>query len=178
MANLMKNEVTLGWATQDEFLGTQCILAKPNSIFVKLWLQTYYNYKPHLWYYNAGEYPTTHILKPCPDLVHREKELLGVQNLAYELYSTTWSDWRDYYAIHLLYRHRTYLNVDDVKSSNITNFDEEKHSHLQSYFWRDGQKHIDTNGEGPLGIEQDKQLVRNCCTYSTYILYTFLTVNS
>ncbi len=39
-------------------MGTQFLLAKPGATFVKLWLESYKDYRASLWYYNAGEYPT------------------------------------------------------------------------------------------------------------------------
>ena len=107
-------------------IGIQLILAKPDSAFMKLWLQSYRDYRPTLWYYNAGEVPTQQILNRCPDLVHAVPELFGVQNLAEELYvRNDWEEWREQYAIHLLFRHRDYLAKEDVKESGIANFDEE-----------------------------------------------------
>ena len=72
------------------------LVAKPNSTFVRLWLESYRDYRPSMWYYNAGVYPTESILKPCPGLVHREKLRFGVHNLAKELYGETdWDGWKE-----------------------------------------------------------------------------------
>ena len=93
---------------------------------MRLWLESYRDYRPTMWYYNAGEVPTRHILSKCPDLVHPVKELFGVQNLAEELYEKyDWEGWREQYAIHLLFRHREYLAKEDVKDSGIADFDED-----------------------------------------------------
>ena len=125
LAPFRTNEVTLGWPPGQN-IGIQLILAKPDSAFIKLWLESYRDYRPTLWYYNAGEVPTLHILNKCPDLVHPVRELFGVQNLAKELYERSdWEGWREQYAIHLLFRHREYLAKEDVKESGIADFDEE-----------------------------------------------------
>eukprot|EP00094_Tigriopus_californicus_P006726 TCALIF_06477-PA protein Name:"Protein of unknown function" AED:0.35 eAED:0.40 QI:22/0/0/1/0/0/2/0/205 len=60
----------------------------------------------------------------CPDLVHREPVLLGVQGLAHELYEMMWDQWRKYYTVHLLFRHREYLTPGDQNQSGIMEFDE------------------------------------------------------
>ena len=61
-----------------------------------------------MWYYNAGEAPTKNILEKNPNLVTRIPKLFGVQSLAKELYGQqqNWNDWKNYYSIHLLARHR------------------------------------------------------------------------
>ena len=90
-------------------------------------MQTYRDYKPALWYYNAAEAPTQRILSQRPELVNRVEELFGVQNLAEKLYGTNaneWPEWKNYYSIHLLARHRDYLVKSDVEQSKILNFDE------------------------------------------------------
>jgi hypothetical protein len=120
----VSEDVSLGWPDH-QFIGTQVLVAKPGSAFVRMWLQSYKDYRSTMWYYNAGELPTTAILGRCPHLVHREKERFGVHNLAQKLYGEYWPQWRDYYAIHLLFRHRSYLVEDDVRLSGIEEFDEE-----------------------------------------------------
>lgn len=56
-------------------------------------------------------------------LVNRVETSFGVENLASKLYMENWSGWKDYEAIHLLARHRSYLAEDDIKNSNIRQFD-------------------------------------------------------
>ena len=124
LAPFRTNEVTLGWPAGQN-IGIQLILAKPNSTFMKLWLESYRDYRPTMWYYNAGQVPTQLILGKCPHLVHPVRDLFGVQNLAEELYSKEdWKEWSEQYAIHLLFRHREYLAKEDVKESGIADFDE------------------------------------------------------
>ena len=107
------------------------MISAANAPFLKLWLQTYRDYKPSLWYYNAAETPTKLILSQRPQLVNRVEELFGVHNLADKLYGVNqWSDWKDYYSIHLLSRHRDYLVKSDVEQSGILDFDE---TNIQNY---------------------------------------------
>lgn len=117
-----ENEVTLGWP-KGQNIGSQIILAKPNAYFIKLWLQSYKDYRASMWYYNAGEAPTKNILEQNPNLVHRVSELFGVQGLSQELYAQEkWGKWKEFYSIHLLARHRQYLVPEDF--SQIQEFDE------------------------------------------------------
>ena len=84
-----------------------------------------------MWYYNAGEAPTKNILERNPNLVTRIPKLFGVQSLAKELYGQqNWHDWKKYYSIHLLARHRDYLHPEDVEQSGIKIFDEKN---IQNY---------------------------------------------
>ena len=126
-------DATLGWP-EGQYLGTQVLLFRPDAPFVKLWLESYKDYRPSLWYYNAGQLPTEAILQKCPGLVRREKELFGVQNLADELYRQNWAGWRDYYSIHLLARHRSYLAEDDVVESGVDEFNLENIKHYNRTF--------------------------------------------
>ena len=121
-----------GWPINQN-IGTQIIISIPNAPFLKLWLQTYRDYKPAYWYYNAAEAPTQYILSQRPYLVNRVKELFGVHNLAEKLYGTEakhWTEWKNYYAIHLLARHRDYLVKSDVEETKILEFNE---TNIQNY---------------------------------------------
>lgn len=82
------------------------IIAHKNARFLNLWYDSYKNYKPNLWYYNAGELPTKQFLEKSPDLVHRVKTEFGVHLLVQMLYKRLDTNWQqNYYAIHLLSRH-------------------------------------------------------------------------
>lgn len=117
-------DCTIGWP-KDQSIGTQIVIAKPNANFLKLWLQSYRDYRASMWYYNAGEAPTKNILSKQPDLVHRVTDLFGVQGLSKELYSMRkWKKWHEFYSIHLLTRHREYLVPEDIKESGIKEFNE------------------------------------------------------
>ena len=105
-----KFEMTLGWP-EGQYLGTQVLLAHKDARFLRLWLETYRQYYPDRWYFNAGEKPTREVLWFKPELVHRVKVLFGVQGLSEELYRLDhWPEWRNFYAVHLLIRHRWYLD--------------------------------------------------------------------
>lgn len=91
-------------------IGTQVLICHKNARFLHRWYESYHNYKADLWYYNAGEFPTKHILEPSPDLVHRVRNEFGVDNLIQMLYNRMNQQWQlQYYTIHLLERHRSYL---------------------------------------------------------------------
>jgi len=105
-----KFEMTLGWS-EGQYLGTQVLVAHKDARFLRLWLETYRQYYPDRWYFNAGEKPTREVLWFKPELVHRVKVLFGVQGLSEELYRLDhWDEWRKFYAVHLLIRHRWYLD--------------------------------------------------------------------
>ncbi|KAF7493505.1 hypothetical protein SSS_03155 [Sarcoptes scabiei] len=97
-------------------LGTQIIVCHRNARFLKLWIESYHQYRPDRWYFNAGELPTQTILKQNPSLVHRVPERFGVTNLVQMLYgSVSDGDWeKKFDTIHLLARHRSYM-INDRK---------------------------------------------------------------
>lgn len=98
-------EMALGWPLGG-YIGTQVLLAHKDARFLPLWLESYKNYHPRDWYYNAGQQPTQQILERTPNLIHRVPGLFGVQNLASRLYGpASWPQWRLMYTIHLLSRH-------------------------------------------------------------------------
>jgi hypothetical protein len=86
-----------------------------------LWLESYRQYYPAEWYYNAGCKPVEEILSKRPELVHRVKLLFGVHVLADELYKKLWNEWRQQYSIHLLTGHRSYLDEDNFQKLPVFN---------------------------------------------------------
>ncbi|XP_033609284.1 uncharacterized protein LOC117282702 isoform X1 [Cryptotermes secundus] len=105
-----KYEMALG-RDENNYIGTQVLIAHKEARFLRLWLETYREYYPNLWYYNAGQKPALEILWHKPELVHSVTTLFGVHDLSYELYRQhNWKEWRNYYTIHLLIRHRHYLD--------------------------------------------------------------------
>lgn len=103
-------EMTLNW-DNNQFLGTQVLLAHKDARFLKLWLESYRGaYNKKLWYYNAGERPTKTILWKMPKLIHRVKILFGVDikfiNL---LYQVQWKNWKRLKSLHLLIHHQYLL---------------------------------------------------------------------
>ncbi|PSN54196.1 hypothetical protein C0J52_03532 [Blattella germanica] len=92
-------------------IGTQTLIAHKDARFLKLWLETYREYFPELWYYNAGQKPALDVLSHMPELVHGVRMQFGVDDLSQKLYrERNWNEWRLYYTIHLLIRHRHYLD--------------------------------------------------------------------
>jgi len=70
---------------------------------------------PDQWYYNAGCKPTEEVIYKRPELVHRVKLLFGVHMLGPQLYNMKWKEWRQQYTVHLLTRHRYYLDVENLE---------------------------------------------------------------
>jgi hypothetical protein len=116
-----KFEMSIGWDDRD-CLGTQVLVANKSARFLRLWLESYREYYPDRWYYNAGCKPTEELLYKTPELVHRVKLLFGVHMLIHNLYKTQWTDWRKQYSVHLLMRHRSYLDKEHLDKWPI--FDE------------------------------------------------------
>ena len=113
-------EIAMGW-DQGKFIGNQVIIAHKNARFLPLYLNTYQEYHPELWYYNAGERPTVEILYRRPELLHRVKWKFGVHQLMAKLYASQWPKWRNMDTIHLLISHRYYM---DPQYEDIPVFDE------------------------------------------------------
>jgi hypothetical protein len=108
-----KFEMSIGWDDRD-CIGTQVLVANRSARFLRLWLESYREYYPDRWYYNAGCKPTEEFLYKTPEIVHRVKLLFGVQMLIHNLYKTTWKHWRRQYSVHLLTRHRSYLDKEHL----------------------------------------------------------------
>jgi mannosyltransferase OCH1-like enzyme len=83
-----KFEMALGMEEDTQFVGTQVLVANKNARFLRLWLESYRQYYPDRWYYNAGCKPTKEILYKRPELVHRAKLLFGVHMLVHKLYKS------------------------------------------------------------------------------------------
>lgn len=122
-----KFEMAIGW-DEKQCIGTQVLIANKNARFLRLWLESYRQYYGDQWYYNAGCKPTEEVLYNRPELVHRVKLLFGVHMLVHRLYKTSWEDWRKQYTVHLLMRHRSYLDKEHLEKwpsfdeKNIKNY--------------------------------------------------------
>ena len=104
-------EITIG-ITDGPYLGTQVLIANKDARFLKLWLESYRDYNPDSWYYNAGQKPMREILVYKPELVHAVTTLLGVHTLSERLYIwDRWDNWRKYYSIHLIVRLRNNMDT-------------------------------------------------------------------
>lgn len=101
-----KFEFTLGW-DENQFLGNQVLIGDRNARFLKLTLESYREYYPDEWYYNAGELPTIAILHKYSQLVHRVKRKFGYDasiTCPY-FYKEYHAEWRsDFYAFHMIAR--------------------------------------------------------------------------
>ena len=109
-----KFECVLNW-DENQFLGTQIIVAHKDARFLPLWLDSYRVYRPDLWYYNAGERPTVEILYKNPQLIHRVKGNFGADtSVSMNLYENPTFNWRHLDAIHLLVNHRSYSKFSQI----------------------------------------------------------------
>lgn len=103
--------------TDEEKFGTMTLLAHKDARFLRLWLNEYKEYYPHLWYYNAGKKAKLKVLDVRPELVHDAKGKFGVEDLRTELYLQKWTRWKDKYTIHTLIRHLHDRN--DLRYNNL-----------------------------------------------------------
>ena len=124
-----KYEMAVG-ITDGPSIGTQVLIANKDARFLKLWLESYRDYNPDSWYYNAGQKPMREILVYKPELVHAVTTLLGVHTLSERLYIwDSWDNWRKYYSVHLIIRHRNYMDTfwnylrwRDLDETNICDY--------------------------------------------------------
>jgi hypothetical protein len=117
-----KFEMAVGMEEDKPCIGNQVLIANKNARFLRLWLESYRQYYPDKWYYNAGCKPVEEILSKRPELVHRVKLLFRVHVLTHQLYKVQWKEWRQQYTIHLLIGHRYYLDKENFKKWPV--FDE------------------------------------------------------
>ena len=115
-------DFTVAWHKDEKSMGNMILIGSKDSQFLKMYYNSYRNFQPLAWYFNAGDYPTEAIIKRYPNLVHVEDDLMGIhQPVMTELYDTQNMapgervDWRRYTAIHLYYNHRGYIFNDTVK---------------------------------------------------------------
>ena len=66
-------EMTLYWIKDISTLESSIIIANKNARFLKLWLDSYHEYKRSRYKWNGAELPTKRFLKKKPDLVHNIK---------------------------------------------------------------------------------------------------------
>ena len=115
-------ELAIGWP-EGQNIGSQIIIAHKDARFLPQYLALYQEYRPNMWYYNAGEAPTN-ILVSQPGLVTRCRTEFGVENLATQLYTGHWPGWSQRYTIHLLDSHKHYLtNTSDITEENYRDCD-------------------------------------------------------
>uniref|UniRef100_A0A0K8S422 Alpha-1,4-N-acetylglucosaminyltransferase n=1 Tax=Lygus hesperus TaxID=30085 RepID=A0A0K8S422_LYGHE len=119
-------EMTLGWE-EGGGISDQVIIARKEARFLKVWLESYIDYRSGSWFYNGGDLPTM-LLKKRLYLVHREKNWLAE-------YKTT---------IKLIYYHNDQTNVEMPlrhTSSNsplvTTSYQPVGYSHVPSFIQRD-----------------------------------------
>lgn len=119
-----KFEISMNW-DENQFLGSQVIIAHKNARFLRKWLECYRFYDKTRWYYNAGERPTTEVLYKEPHLLHRVKVLFGADNsYIAKLFQQKWEDWKDLYIVHLLIGHQYLLHNLSHKATFPVEFNE------------------------------------------------------
>ncbi|PSN49876.1 hypothetical protein C0J52_15994 [Blattella germanica] len=100
-----KFEMTLSWE-EGACMSTRVLIGNKKARFLKLWYDSFREYSPRKWYYNAGCKPAWEILSHRPELIHRVKTLFGSRNLVRSLYKKWyWKGWKEYYTIPVLVRH-------------------------------------------------------------------------
>ena len=89
------------------FSFVKVIVAHKNARFLNRWLDSYHDYRPDIWYYNAGDRPVKEILNIHPELIHRVKGEFGVDSKKSLKHFTEegYDGWRKNDAIHLLVNH-------------------------------------------------------------------------
>ncbi|XP_037510365.1 uncharacterized protein LOC119387130 [Rhipicephalus sanguineus] len=106
-------EAAIGWPPRQN-IGNQVIVAHKRSEFLRLYCESYRKYRPDLWYYNGGELPTKEILSKKPHLVYRVPCDFGVhEHIVITLFEESNDDWRNFSAVHVFFRHRTYYFPSD-----------------------------------------------------------------
>ncbi|XP_065206184.1 uncharacterized protein LOC135835715 [Planococcus citri] len=110
-------EMVLETIADLENFGTMTLMAHKGARFLRLWLNEYKEYYPHLWYYNAGKRAKLKVLDVRPELVHDARGKFGVEDLRTELYLQKWKQWKDKYTIHTLIRHLH--DRDDLRYNNL-----------------------------------------------------------
>ncbi|XP_054166182.1 uncharacterized protein LOC128963694 [Oppia nitens] len=105
------NDMTLDFEANDEFIGSQTLIARKNATFMRLWLETYRNYQYNCWMCNSAHFPTQ-IVKRRPDLVQRTAaDAFGCNiNVVCPLLFLRYdSQWRNrFHTVHLLARGNGY----------------------------------------------------------------------
>jgi hypothetical protein len=101
-----KFEMTIEW-NPTQYLGNQVLIAHKDARFLRYCIETFRDYRSDLWYYNGGELPTTAVLQKHPEFIHRVIQKFGTDTeLATQLFTENWKEWRDFDAIHALIHHR------------------------------------------------------------------------
>lgn len=101
-------ELAIGWPP-GQSIGNQIIVAHKDSEFLRLYYESYRGYRPDLWYYNAGHFPTEEILETRPYLVYRIACDFGVhEDITRMLFEQCDDVWRNFTAVHAFFRHRAY----------------------------------------------------------------------
>ena len=120
--DLLRYNITLG--TESLFyLNNGVILARPATLFVDMWYESYMIFKDKLWNFNSLYVPML-LARKYPHLINVEHDSFHTP----PWYKTKWLyeqgylyDFSESYAVHLWYRlHNMEHNPDDIKTMNTT----------------------------------------------------------
>ncbi|CAN7983584.1 unnamed protein product [Ixodes hexagonus] len=99
-----RHEMSIGWPP-NAYIGNQVLVAHKDARYLKLCYESYREYRPDLWYWNAGVLPTKKFLNVRPDLVNRVRYDFGVEEkVTRTLYARCDGSWRNFSAFHLFFR--------------------------------------------------------------------------
>ncbi|XP_054166185.1 uncharacterized protein LOC128963697 [Oppia nitens] len=126
------NEMTLDFENPIDFMGSQTLIARKNATFMRLWLDSYRNYRRNCWTCNSATIPTQLIVKR-PDLVNRTVQgafgcnVYVVCPLVFRRYDSNWR--QKFQTVHLWIRGNSYTNglVCLRKKSQFNHFIDEKY---------------------------------------------------
>lgn len=114
-------KMSIGWPPGAN-VGNQVLVAHKDTRYLKLCYESYREYRPDLWYWNAGVLPTERFLSVHPELVHSVPHDFGVaESDAQILYAKCDDSWKNYSAFHLFFRHiGTYVPPEPKRFGPIT----------------------------------------------------------
>ncbi|CAG2103018.1 unnamed protein product [Medioppia subpectinata] len=100
-----KYEMTIDFENE-KLLCNQILIAHKNARFLSQYYETYREYNPSEWYYNAGERPVLEVINKQPHLIHRMDGQFGCRPSICPYLYTEANDWKTsgYYSIHFLIR--------------------------------------------------------------------------
>ena len=133
-----KYEMTLEW-NQNQNLENSLMIANKNARFPRIWLDSYHDYDPNQYSFNAGELPTEMILKRQPHLVNRVMGKFGSSfrktGVCPLLYSSYYENWmKDFYAFH--------LHIRDNEMSAERECFEGRHQNITTVFTEENVKQL------------------------------------
>ena len=119
---LLYYNTTLG-AESNSHLANGVIISAKNASFLRIWKDTYHNFRDNLWGYNSVSMPFR-LARQHPALVHIEWNTLihpHWQNTLWIFQKEKLWDWSSVYGMHLYYRvYKPQHNPESIKTLNST----------------------------------------------------------